>query len=199
MAELTVDGLGELTSPAANDEIGIWDVSAGQYLKIRRDTLVGGTITGGGTVATGGFTLTVPATGTLALLGTANVFTAAQQVVGASVGARVAASGTGAGVVHVAPLRSNSVALLNGQAFTITFDGDSALLSVTAGYGALLFATYVSATVVELADPDTVIPAFFEVTKGANSRVVTIKNVSGSSRNVAVLAVGAITAVTDPA
>jgi len=68
MAELTVDGLGELTSPAANDEIGIWDVSAGQYLKIRRDTLVGGTITGGGTVATGGYTLTVPATGTAALL-----------------------------------------------------------------------------------------------------------------------------------
>ncbi len=68
MAELTVDGLGELTSPAANDEIGIWDVSAGQYLKIRRDTLVGGVITGGGTVATGGFTLTVPATGTAALV-----------------------------------------------------------------------------------------------------------------------------------
>ncbi len=68
MAELTVDGLGELTSPAANDEIGIWDVSAGQYLKIRRDTLVGGTITGDGTVATGGYTLTVPATGTAALV-----------------------------------------------------------------------------------------------------------------------------------
>ncbi len=80
MAELTVDGLGELTSPAANDEIGIWDVSAGQYLKIRRDTLVGGTITGGGTVATGGFTLTVPATGTAALLGAANQFTAGQKI-----------------------------------------------------------------------------------------------------------------------
>lgn len=35
--------------------------------------------TGGGTLATGGFTLTVPATGTAALLGTANVFTAAQR------------------------------------------------------------------------------------------------------------------------
>lgn len=70
MAEYTVDGLTELTSPAANDEIGIWDVSAGQYLKIRRNTLVGGTITGGGTVATGGFALTVPATGTAALIST---------------------------------------------------------------------------------------------------------------------------------
>lgn len=36
-------------------------------------------VTGGGTLATGGFTLTVPATGTAALLGTANVFTAAQR------------------------------------------------------------------------------------------------------------------------
>lgn len=70
MAELTVDGLGELISPAANDEIGIWDVSAEQYLRIRRDTLVGGTITGGGTIATGGYTLTVPATGTAALIST---------------------------------------------------------------------------------------------------------------------------------
>ena len=77
MAELTVDGLGELTSPAANDEIGIWDVSAGQYLKIRRDTLVGGTITGGGTIALGGYTLTVPATGTVVLVGTAQTITAA--------------------------------------------------------------------------------------------------------------------------
>ncbi len=70
MAEYTVDGLAELASPAANDEIGIWDVSAGQYLKIRRDTLVGGTVTGGGTIATGGYTLTVPATGTAALITT---------------------------------------------------------------------------------------------------------------------------------
>jgi hypothetical protein len=70
MAEYTVDGLAELSSPAANDEIGIWDVSAGQYLKIRRDTLVGGTVTGGGTIATGGYTLTVPATGTAALITT---------------------------------------------------------------------------------------------------------------------------------
>jgi len=36
--------------------------------------------TGGGILATGGYTLTVPATGTAALLGTANVFTAAQTI-----------------------------------------------------------------------------------------------------------------------
>lgn len=80
MAEYTVDGLSELTSPAANDEIGIWDVSANQYMKIRRSTLVGGTITGGGTVATGGYTLTVPATGTAALLATAQTFTKKQTI-----------------------------------------------------------------------------------------------------------------------
>jgi len=80
MAELTVDGLGELTSPAANDEIGIWDVSANQYMKITRSTLVGATLTGGGTVATGGYTLTVPATGTAALLATAQTFTKKQTI-----------------------------------------------------------------------------------------------------------------------
>lgn len=37
-------------------------------------------LTGGGILATGGYTLTVPATGTAALLGTANVFTAAQTI-----------------------------------------------------------------------------------------------------------------------
>lgn len=78
MATETVTALDELTSPAANDEIGIWDVSAGQYMRITRANLVGGSITGGGTVATGGYTLTVPATGTAALLGTAQTFSAAQ-------------------------------------------------------------------------------------------------------------------------
>ena len=67
MADLTVDALSELSSPAANDEIGIWDVSAGQFMKIQRSTLIGAMITGGGTIATGGFTLTVPATGTVHL------------------------------------------------------------------------------------------------------------------------------------
>lgn len=76
MATETVTALDELTSPAANDEIGIWDVSAAQYMRITRANLVGGTITGGGTVATGGFTLTVPATGTANLIGTAQTISA---------------------------------------------------------------------------------------------------------------------------
>lgn len=68
MAVETVTALAELTSPAANDEIGIWDVSAGEYKKIQQSNLVGATITGGGTVALGGYTLTVPATGTVGLV-----------------------------------------------------------------------------------------------------------------------------------
>lgn len=86
MAIETVSGLTELTSPAANDEIGIWDVSAGEYKKIQQSNLVGATITGGGTLATGGYTLTVPATGTAALLATANVFTTTQRITSATAG-----------------------------------------------------------------------------------------------------------------
>jgi hypothetical protein len=49
-------------------------------------SLTNGQFTGDGTVATGGFTLTVPATGTAALLGAANVFTAAQTLNGVQIG-----------------------------------------------------------------------------------------------------------------
>ena len=56
-------------------------LSAQTDLQAALDLLVPLTqFTGGGTLATGGFTLTVPATGTAALLGTANVFTAAQTI-----------------------------------------------------------------------------------------------------------------------
>jgi hypothetical protein len=69
MADVTIAGLTtELTTPNANDWIGIWDLAAGQYKKIKQSNLVGITVTGGGTIALGGFTLTVPATGTAALI-----------------------------------------------------------------------------------------------------------------------------------
>lgn len=63
------------------------------------------TITGGGTLALAGFTLTVPATGTAALLGTANVFTAAQTVNGANLGIAItgAASGGTPSIVASSP------------------------------------------------------------------------------------------------
>lgn len=62
-------------------------------------------ITGGGTLALGGFTLTVPATGSAALLGTANVFTAAQTINGANLGIALtgAASGGTPSIVASSP------------------------------------------------------------------------------------------------
>lgn len=63
------------------------------------------TITGGGTLALGSFTLTVPATGSAALLGTANVFTAAQTINGANLGIAItgAASGGTPSIVASSP------------------------------------------------------------------------------------------------
>lgn len=58
------------------------------------------TVTGAGTLATGGFTLTIPATGTAALLGTTNIFTAAQTITPASDGAdRLRVNNAGGAVV----------------------------------------------------------------------------------------------------
>jgi hypothetical protein len=68
MTDVNINGLGgPLAAPAADDLVPVWDTSAGQTLKIRRDVFVGAAITGGGTLALGGFTLTVPATGTAVL------------------------------------------------------------------------------------------------------------------------------------
>lgn len=63
---------------ASDDELVIWDKSAGATYRIQKASLLGGELTGLGTVATGGYTLTVPATGTAALRGVAQAFTAAQ-------------------------------------------------------------------------------------------------------------------------
>jgi len=69
MTDVNINGLGgPLATPAADDLVPVWDTSAAQTLKIRRDVFVGATITGGGTIALGGYTLTVPATGTAALV-----------------------------------------------------------------------------------------------------------------------------------
>lgn len=118
MAVETVSALTELTSPAANDEIGIWDVSAGEYKKIQQSNLVGATITGGGTVALGGYTLTVPATGTVALRGSANTFTATQTISGVPI--EMVRSGA-----ELANFRATVGGTLLGQLYTsaISFNG----------------------------------------------------------------------------
>lgn len=93
MAVETVSALTELTSPASNDEIGIWDVSAGEYKKIQKSNLVGATITGGGTIALGGYTLTVSATGTAALV-SSGTWTPNFKLGGGNAGMSVTQSGT---------------------------------------------------------------------------------------------------------
>ena len=77
---ITVHDLNELLTHAQDDKILIWDVSAGQSMKIQRSTLIGALLTGGGTVATGGYTFTVPATGTAQSFTAAQTFTAQNNV-----------------------------------------------------------------------------------------------------------------------
>jgi hypothetical protein len=90
MADVTIAGLStELVTPGANDWIGIWDIAAGQYKKIKRSNLVGVNVIGGGSIDLGGFTLQVPASGVAALLGSAQTFTAKQTLAaGATSGAQ---------------------------------------------------------------------------------------------------------------
>jgi hypothetical protein len=49
------------------------------------------------------------------------------------------------------------------------------------GQAALLFVTYASATITEIADPDSIIPGTFEVTKSATSYVVKIENANAGA------------------
>ena len=195
MADKTITQLTATTSAATADEIPIWVAGSAVTRKITKANFLQGAFTGGGTLATGGFTLTVPATGTAALLATANVFTAAQKAIGAAMGAQLASSGDGQSIRHVGAIRAATMALTTGSFRTITFDGDGVLLVVEAGYAALLFATYIATTITELADPDGLVPGILTVTKSATTRNVVITNVSGTTRNVSVMALGAITAI----
>ena len=195
VADRRIPQLTATTSAATADEIPIWVAGSAVTRKITKANFLQGAFTGGGTLATGGFTLTVPATGTAALLATANVFTAAQKAIGAAMGAQLASSGDGQSIRHVGAIRAATMALTTGSFRTITFDGDGVLLVVEAGYAALLFATYIATTITELADPDGLVPGILTVTKSATTRNVVITNVSGTTRNVSVMALGAITAI----
>lgn len=68
MADVTIADPAQLTTPAADDKIPVWDTSASQQKWIRRDDLVGSTITGGKN-------LVAPADGTLALIDVAQAYT----------------------------------------------------------------------------------------------------------------------------
>ena len=135
-----------------------------------------------------------------AIVVAANTFTAAQTVVGAGIGQRQAATGNGAAIMSVGPARTANIALANGQSFTFTFDGDGCFFAVWFGFGALLFAPYNSATIAEISDPGNAIGAgYLNVTKSANSRVVSLANASGGTLNISILAFGSVTAYTNPA
>lgn len=135
-----------------------------------------------------------------AIVAAANTFTAAQTVVGGGVGQRQAASGNGAAVMSVGPARTTSISLPNGQSFTFTFDGDGCLFVIWFGFSAVLFAPFNSATIVEISDPGNAIGAsYLNVTKSANSRVVSLANASGGTLSVSIMAIGSITAFTNPA
>ena len=59
MANKTINEFTVLSGAiATDDEVLIWDTSAGVTRKITKANLMGGAITGGGTIATAGFTLT---------------------------------------------------------------------------------------------------------------------------------------------
>lgn len=95
----------------------------------------------------------------------------------------------------------------NGQTFTFnTASAKLITISTGGGNGALIFADYTAATIVILADPTSAFQASSTpgagktgIFKSANNHTISIKNNTGSLVNYNVLAVGPVTATTDPA
>jgi hypothetical protein len=185
MTDKTILDLGgPLASPAADDLIPIWDTSAGQTLRIRRDALVGAVLTGDGTIATGGYTLTVPATGTAALLSTANTFTAANTFnAGIDVRAHSASNTWGIDVAD-----GPTVALTNGTAFSLsgdaTFQGLLLIGSTVDGQVALFVVG--GGVVVKVADGGNVYATVKDTSSKTNvhfeSGQYWVQNYSGADR-----------------
>lgn len=67
---------GPLATPASDDEVGVWDLSAGQYVRCQLSTLIGAVILNGGTLDLAGKSIVAPASGTLALIDVAQTYTA---------------------------------------------------------------------------------------------------------------------------
>lgn len=186
MADKTINDLASLATPANDDLVGVWDTSAGQFVKVRRDVLNGGVLTGGGTVATAGFTLTLPATGTAALLGTQQVYTARETFQGGIV------SGTQTGVgddtaFSITPPSSNGIfvlwtANLNTAAGAVYFR----TLTGSAGQCALIASgpsTIVSTTTDTVLAGTTGTDGRVTISANAPDAKIYIENRSGGSRN----------------
>ena len=142
----------ELVTPGANDWIGIWDLAAGQYKKIKRSNLVGVNVTGGGTIDTGGFTLQVPASMIAAGRNTAQTFTGIQTMQdGAAIGVAgntLARQGNGVLRQKLEQYNLASTNLLTisadmvGRALVFVHnasDGKMALVAVEGGAGTLIY------------------------------------------------------------
>ena len=115
-------------------------VNASRSIKLAGNVDLGGnfTTTGSGTLALGGFTLTVPATGTAALLGTANVFTAAQTLPAGLVSATALNFGTaGTGFYSSAAATLLDAAIAGVKRFTISATGTTTVGNSTANAFAL--------------------------------------------------------------
>jgi hypothetical protein len=150
MADKTIATLDtEITSPGANDLIGVWDIAAGQYKKCKRSNLVGAAVTGGGTIALGGFTLSVPATMVAAGRNVANTFNIVQTF---SAGLNVGTVGStlsepSAGVVRqqvAATILANngeiSIPTTNGLIVVQNITANKlALVAVEGGNGVLIY------------------------------------------------------------
>lgn len=86
MVDKTIHDLASLASPAVDDEVGVWDLSAGQYVRVAVNALIGAALLNPGALDLNGKSAVLPANGTLALLEAANVFAAAQTIPNALTG-----------------------------------------------------------------------------------------------------------------
>lgn len=124
MAEATYNDAIQLpgTQIAADDQIPIWDTSAGQTKRASRLDVVGANILGGGTINTNAKTLNVPGDGTAALSDAANTFSA-QQTFGSSLvpRARIGAYATKASIPHNSATACYTIAMAGFGTVTAAF------------------------------------------------------------------------------
>ena len=115
---------------------------------------------------------------------------------------------TNAGVQHVGGL-GVLTGILDNQSFTITIGICNAAIVIVGddqGRGAAFFVSYLSATIVELADPSGIWATTdvdgnpgWAIYKGASTNVVTIKNYNNATRQLYINILGVVASATAPA
>ena len=128
----------------------------------------------------------------------------ATRIVGAS------SAGASAHVASVGMNTSNTATTLTtGQAITVTMNGGSTgylvIITDDSGNSGTFFLSYISATVVEIADPSSIFEitdtgSTYAVYKSATSNDFTIKNKYGSTKSIRVCVIGGtVASVSNPA